>query len=190
MNTILELDYKHIWASANFMAQKEVRFYLNGIFVDGENIVSTDGRAMLICNMENNEDFKKEYNNGIIIPEYAINSIIRKLGKPNKLNTINKITLSKFDDGCFLLSDQLNAHEYFRNVEGRFPDYKRVDIPRPTEPPKQFSMLDPKYLIKISKISKGLNIIYPMIYFGEFETQVAYVELSKEIHCLIMPLRF
>lgn len=190
MKKILELSYSHVWASSNFIAKKEIRFYLCGIFVDGENIVSTDGRAMCVCKSEIIDDqFKEDFKNGLIIPAYAVDSLVRKIGKPVGLNNDKVVNLYQLDNGYFLLSDELDAHEYFKNVDGRYPDYKRVDIEKPTKAPKSFSIIESIYLIKFNKVSQGINKIRPFIYFGEAETDRAYVDISSDIHCIVMPLR-
>ena len=189
MGEILKLNYNHIWAVSHFMAKSDIRFYLCGMLVDGENLVATDGHAMGICSMEHNDDFKQQYKNGLIIPSYAINSLVRKLGKPVGIKKNREIDLLKINDKFFVLTNNLDAHEYFSAVDGRYPDYKRVDMPKPTIVPKSVVILDSKYLIKFNKVADGIGKVRPVIYFGEDDKKACYVEISENMHCIVMPLR-
>lgn len=97
------------------MATKDVRYYLNGIHLDGENAVATDGHRQawhpLSCDTT-----------GLILPAGVIADIKDRANGTGVSTTENQLIITT-QDGWY--STQL--------VDGKYPDYKRV-IPRHAQP--------------------------------------------------------
>ena len=174
-----EIKYSHLKAAFLFSAKFEVRFYLVGVLLKDGMIAATNGHAALIC------DAPDVPNVELIIPRETIDSLIKKLGsKPKK----DILTVRQIDDEFWLIDYQYGIFEFFRPIDGKFPDIKRVDIQKPTEPPKEFVQFNLDYIQMFIKAAKVLNITYPMFYPTGANT-TSYVELTNDVHGILMPIR-
>jgi DNA polymerase-3 subunit beta len=175
----VKLSYKHLQATSLFAASMDVRFYLMGVLVKDGMIAATNGHCALIC------EAPEVKNMEIIIPIATVKAFIRKVGNHPKVKTV---TLSQIDKEFWLLDYENGMFEFFRPVEGKFPDISRVDIPKPTEPPKEFVQWNLEYVGQFMKCSKILNCLYPRFYPSGATTST-YVEFVDGVHGLLMPLR-
>lgn len=181
MNFINEfgIKYSHLKAAAQFTAKLDVRFYLMGVLVKDGMIAATNGHAALICDAPEVPDVE------LIIPRETVESLIKKVGnKPRE----DVLRLRQIDDEFWLIDWQNESFEFFRPVPGKFPDIKRVDISKPTEPPKEFAQWDLNYISAFIKVTKILGITYPLFYPTGKNTST-YVELNDEVHGILMPIR-
>lgn len=174
-----EISYSHLRAAFLFSAKIDVRFYLMGVLIKDGMIAATNGHAALICDAPNVPNVE------LIIPRETVDSIIKKVGnKPRK----DVLTIRQIDDEFWLIDWQDNSFELFRPVDGKFPDIKRVDIQKPSEPPKEFVQFNLEYIQTFMKAAKVLNIAYPLFYPTGANT-TSYVELTNDVHGILMPIR-
>lgn len=175
----IELQYKNLKAAALCKAYRDVRFYLCGVYVGDGFIASTNGHMALLCNEGDAKGMD------LIIPGEAINSLIKKVGN----SPIGEITKLHQIDKEFWMLDHSGTMEIFRPVEGKYPDIKRIDIEKPSDIQfKDFPHFDFTYLgifQKVAKIYKqGRPLVYPTT-----EHARAYVEITENVHGLLMPCR-
>ncbi|SEI49766.1 DNA polymerase-3 subunit beta [Allopseudospirillum japonicum] len=107
------------------MAQQDVRYYLNGMFLelDGNTLrtVTTDGHRLALCAQPLDTQVQEE-RSGVIIPRKGVIELSRLLEE-----TETPVTLAL---GRTHMRAQLNDYLFTSKlVDGKFPDYERV-IPR------------------------------------------------------------
>lgn len=173
------VKYSHLQAALTFAAKNDVRFYLTGVQVKDGMIAATNGHAAIICDSDDAQDLE------IIIPRIAIESLIKKLGKKPIYDLIN---ISQVDEEFWLMDYMDDVFEIFKPIDGKFPDIKRVDISKPTQPPTQFVHYNFEYINLFLKCAKTLNVAFPKFYPSETGKAV-YVELCDDAHGILMPLR-
>lgn len=177
----IELKYDDLRACALFKAKQDVRFYLCGVYVGGGMVAATNGHTLLICDEPEAKDLD------LIIPAEAIKSIIAKVGTKPMLSTIE---LKQTDSGYWLLK-HFNSLELFLPVEGKYPDVKRVDIPKPEKyTAESFPQFDFGYLSDFRKVAQiyGTKASQPKL-FPTTANDRCYVEIDERVHGVLMPLR-
>lgn len=175
----IELQYDNLKATALCKAKTDVRFYLTGVYVGDGFIAATNGHMALLCNEPDSVGMD------VIIPGDAIDSLIRKVGNKSKIKTT---LLHQIDDEFWCLNHGGNF-EMFRLIEGKYPDIKHVDIPKPTEIQfKEFPSFNFTYLGIFQKVAKIYKQGYPFIY-PTTERDRAYIEITENVHGILMPLR-
>lgn len=175
----IELQFDNLKATALCKAKSDVRYYLTGIYVGDGFVASTNGHMALLCNEPDSVGMD------VIIPGDAIDSLIRKVGNKSKIKTT---LLHQIDDEFWCLNHGGNF-EMFRLVEGKYPNIKRVDIPKPTNIQfKDYPRFDLTYLGIFQKVAKVFRQGYPIIY-PTTETNSAYVEITNDVHGILMPCR-
>lgn len=174
------LPYQDLQACLIFTAKQDIRFDLCGIYVGQGIIAGTHGHAALICEAPEVEDAD------LIIPREAIISLIRKLGKSK---SIKSVALHKIDDDFWLLQ-HADVLEIFRPISGKFPDIKRVDIPKPERyTAEEFPTFNFDYLLDIRKAASiYMGFVAPKIY-PTTSNGTAYIEINDRVHGLLMPAR-
>ncbi|MFW1996739.1 hypothetical protein ACG904_17585 [Acinetobacter guillouiae] len=175
----IELQYDNLKATALCKAKNDVRFYLTGIYIGDGFVAATNGHMALICIEPDTVGMD------VIIPGDAIDSLIRKVGNKSKIKTT---LLHQIDDEFWCLNHGGNF-EMFRLIEGKYPDIKRVDIPKPTEIQfKEFPSFNFTYLGIFQKVAKIYKQGYPFIY-PTTERDRAYIEITENVHGILMPCR-
>ncbi len=137
-----------IRAAIHTAAEKEIRYYLNGVLIEGEStytrVVSTEGHIASV------QGYKVE-NTGtavFILPQATAKMISAK----DKF-----CEFTSDDDGktWSMITNSVNVN--FLPVDGKFPDWRRI-VPKPKydieQNPSQF---DPELLIRFSKAAKILG---------------------------------
>lgn len=133
--SMLTIPANYLRAALMIAPQKDVRFYLNGVFLqtrnDVLNIVATDGAMCLHGTMaiESIGDYE------IIVPYDAVKTITKK----SKTVTISWPR----EDGRHELDCVL-----FKPIDGRFPDYYRVI---PTETSGEVADFVPEQIVTANK---------------------------------------
>lgn len=95
-----------------FISSEETRYYLNGICLDGRNIVATDGHRMGVFPVGNS--FKAT--GRMILPRKAV-SVMRKLPAPVGFSFSNLGRFQLVYDGFVITA---------KSIDGTFPDWTRV----------------------------------------------------------------
>lgn len=131
---------KNVLQAMSILAsKKDVRYYLNGVYVIGTadkvRFVATDGH---ILGLYLNEDLLPDENFDLIIP----NEIIAKLEK-------NKEHELSFVEGKWQIDNLI-----FTPIDGKFPDYQRV-LPR-TEMTNEVAQFNPDFIARFQKVGKML----------------------------------
>lgn len=173
-------QYSYLRAAVNHTAKRDVRFYLNGVFIGDGVIAATCGHQLLMIN----DDNVKGMNH--IIPSDVIKSLVRKVGTKFKGN----VSIEVKDDGFGLMSCDGN-YEYFRFIDGKFPDIKRVDIKEPEKPVAHWLYVNPDYLQLFKKsyeILIGSNHAVPIV-MQTGENSSMYIKMTDYAHGILMPMR-
>lgn len=179
--TTVELQYKDLKAAALCKAKSDVRFYLCGVYLGDGFIASTNGHVGLIIDEESLSGYD------LIIPAETIESLVKKVGNTPMLKTVN---LHQLEDGFWLL-DHNGSYELFKPIDGKFPDIKKIDIPKPKEIMfKEFPIFDITYLNLFLKVAKTLGLNHSPNVLPTTETGCAYVDITDKAHGLLMPRRF
>ena len=180
----IELQYNDLRACALFKASNDVRFYLCGIHIGDGAVVATNGHTLLVCDEPNADGVD------LIIPADAIASIIKKVGtRPN----IKSILLHEIEDSEFWLLQHVNgSYELFKPIDGKYPAWKRVDMPKPEKyTAESFPQFDFDYLNsfkKVAQIYAGNSVAQPRL-FPTTANDRCYVEINDRVHGVIMPIR-
>lgn len=124
--SILASDLSYLIENTHFsMAQNDVRYYLNGLYLDIKlgkiNAVATDGHRLAMATQAN-EQVSGDYS--VILPRKGIVELLRLLNDNEHIN----VTLTKNHI-------RITAESYMftsKLIDGRFPDYERV-IPQQCE---------------------------------------------------------
>ncbi|MFT5161553.1 MAG: DNA polymerase-3 subunit beta [Alteromonadaceae bacterium] len=115
-------EFRGLIESTHFaMANQDVRYYLNGMFLEVENniirTVSTDGHRLALSSLT--IDFSYAEPVSIIIPRKGIMEVLRLIPDGDELVVIDIGTNHiRITDNDFTFTSKL--------VDGRFPDYRRV----------------------------------------------------------------
>lgn len=128
-------------------AKKDVRFYLNGVYVepcaDGHVIVvATDGKVMYAskCDREATDSVIEA---PMILPREAVELVLKD--KPT-------VVTVKFDGEYATLNDSVRC----KPIDGRFPDWRRV-VPESTNENDVTPQLAPDVLATVEKSRKAAN---------------------------------
>lgn len=177
-----ELQYKDLQASMLFTANQDVRFYLMGVYVGKGVVAATNGHALILCDEPEAKDLD------LIIPKYIIKSLCTKVGKKPNIQTV---LLHDVGGGFWLLQHAgSDSYELFKPIDGKFPDIKRVDIPKPEKyTAESFPDFDFDYLnlfLKACRVYNGYS--HPKL-FPTTENDRCYVEIDDRVHGVLMPRR-
>ena len=174
-------NYDYLRACMPYAAKNEVRFYLCGIYLGDGFMAATDGHKMILIEDECFDGC--DY----ILPRESVDFFIKKL----KTNPMNKnATLKVMDDG-FNLMECMGHYEYFKSIDGKFPDVKKVDIPKP-EKSEGRPIFNIKYLsdiLKSYRILNGSNHQDGLDILCNGDKNSAYIELTGNAHAVLMPMR-
>lgn len=181
LNTI-ELNYNDLRACNLFRATNDVRFYLCGVYVGQGGVVATDGHRLLVCDEPEAESLD------LIIPGEVIKSLIAKVGRNPK---IKKVLLHQVKDSKYWLLDHIGSYELFIPIDGKFPEWKRVDMPKPEKyTAESFPQFNFDYLNDFLKVARIYgNVISQPKLFPTTASERCYVEINERVHGVIMPMR-
>lgn len=179
-----ELDARQVKAAMRFQAKADVRYYLNGIYLDKEGfIVATDGHRLIVIECDQCKDLKESI-------------IIKIYGKLLVKSRNCKFSFIDENSGYITTKDKLDQETdqilKFKVIYGKFPDYKRV-IPKGN--PKQISSigLNIEYLELCSDALKDLGLKVPsceMVFYGRDKSVLMKVKAPKhKVKMVIMPVR-
>lgn len=164
---------QHIAAAIHTSANMDVRYYLNGVFVDSRVIVSTDGH----CASAYLGEECKEYLPPFIIPTDAA-KLIAKLKS-------SRVEAALLPDGRIDIGGVV-----FKPVDGKFPDYKSVFVGKAgTEAHKR--QFRPDLVMKFQKVAQSLKAScrVPYLYAteGGMGFRVAIQGKESEFMGVLMP---
>jgi DNA polymerase-3 subunit beta len=111
------------------MAQQDVRYYLNGLYVttDGSSItaVATDGHRLALSEIAGLQEDGGEYH--VIVPRKGVQELLRLLEVPDA-----EVLVQMGTNHLRIWGDDFRFTS--RLIDGRFPDYRRVVPAEATNP--------------------------------------------------------
>ena len=164
------------------MAEKDIRYYLNGVLfeldnAEGYRLVATDGhRLHIVC--------KKKCTNmvhEIIMPSDIVKQLCKQKAQVFELEIIPGATRS-------IKIRTVSGFITVAEVGGKYPDYRRV---MPTKVHQtEVTHYMPEYLADLAKAQKILGTKNQNGYIAQQGTNAGvYVDNEKSFYAIIMPLR-
>jgi hypothetical protein len=166
-------------ASLFTMAKKDVRFYLNGAFLDFRKgrIVSTDGHC-LFCGQIPYAD-----HDPVIIPREVIEQTVKSVGKRG----LSWAADMSIESGAVKIT--VPGAMFCANlVDGKFPEYERIVSVNPSGESAQF---DPNILLACYEAIAAYTTAgraYPMLY-PNGSSGAIYAQSGTDAFCVVMPWR-
>lgn len=193
----VSISIQALKAVSMFAAEKDVRYYLNGIHVefngDFVRVVATNGHILGVWRETENDEFQNEGSGSFIIPNENVKEIARwKFSKYAK----NPIVTFSSDDGKEFRAMCADKGAIFHAIDGRFPDWRRV-IPAQLEPEQEkdedraMAFCDPMYLqvcIDARRLLTGKKDAFPRLKFsGNINPVLA--DIHENMIGIVMPMR-
>lgn len=174
MPIVTKLNY--LQAAVIHSASKDVRLYLCGVYIGDGFIAATDGHRLIMIN-------DNVCGCGLIIPRDAIISLAKKAKRGN-------VTIEIKDDGFGLMSCN-GQYEYFKFIDGKFPDISRADMPEPKQPVAEWLLINTDYLRDFAKSMQILteNKIAQPIVKPTSKNERAYISMTDYAHGILMPMK-
>lgn len=184
----IEVTRAQLRAVLIFAAEKDIRYYLNGVCLHvGEcgdaRLVATDGHRLAIVKLCN----KSSATPGEYLIPRAVLKTVKKAGRLDKL----PLLLTIAGDG-FQLVDQYDDSILggAKLIDGRFPDYQRI-IPIPENMDGTPGTFNASYLADIQRALIELgdnNGFFSMLQNGE-KSGALVVREDKGFLCVVMGMR-
>jgi DNA polymerase III subunit beta len=185
----IQIQRSTIKAASHFMAQKDIRYYLNGILIESSPVetraCATDGHAMLL-----RQEDRKDDNAGsarIILPADTV-AMILKWKAPFKSAADMPVTITVPDDPkAEHRAEWCGQIAVFRPVEGNFPDYQRV-IPQSLS--GEAAHFNPELLMRCQKAAVDLGTSKAGYFaFTQNGGSAAVATFSPQAFAIVMPMR-
>lgn len=189
----LKLNPRLVASVAQFKASRDIRYYLNGVYAEpiasgGVLLVATNGHAL--C-MWRDKDGAADRPVILNTSTKLLNACTSKDAKHLQL-VADRLTVT--DENNNELFVQPNREKW--EVEGTFPDWKRV-IPKTESEPTLFDGINPSYVSLVTnalKIAAGNDKWFGGISFHQPEKEKSIVVSSSNLAAenfvaVIMPLR-
>jgi hypothetical protein len=161
-------------AAMLFQAKRDIRFYLNGIYITRDNIVATDGHTMLVAPYES--DLRPEeamivaikgkipakaYNLELLYDDDSEIGVIRCVEPTPLTMKVKNIITGEFEDSPpkpMAIMDSLGhpQNAFFHKIDGKFPDWYRV-MPNGDLVPTERIGIDFSYCDRIAKACRELG---------------------------------
>lgn len=185
----IQIQRSTIKAASHFMAQKDIRYYLNGILIESSpvetRVCATDGHAMLLRQEDRKGD--NAGSAGIIMPAETV-AMILKWKAPHKSAADMPIVITVPDDAAAEHRAEWNGQiAVFRPVEGNFPDYQRV-IPQALS--GEAAHFNPELLMRCQKAAIDLGTSKAGYFaFTQNGESPAIATFSPQAFAIVMPMR-
>ncbi|QBE66826.1 hypothetical protein [Pseudoduganella lutea] len=172
------LKTDHLKAAALCAATKDIRFYLNGVFVEflleETRLVATDGNIAAVLRDEQKHTLDQCVS--LIIP----NDVIKRALTGWKSGGSS---LESLNGGLWSLNSVV-----FTPMDGRFPDYRRIV---PTKASGAVGQFDPELLAVFGKVAKALGQKTSAVHIWHSGTDAAAVQVlgRPEFTGVMMPLK-
>ena len=170
-------------------ASRDVRYYLNGIYIDKENgrVCGANGHTIFVGNDESFSGFDE--------------SIIVRISGTIPARAVDAHFV-KIDEGCGYIyftgaskkpvetSNGAHARCFYDVIEGKFPDVDKLIKEKELVAVEQIGV-NPEYLDMLNKISKCLGSKGSMIRFrGNHESiDFKIMHTDYDCHYIVMPMR-
>jgi|SRR3990172_5043381 len=186
MNATIQLDAAKLRAVSLFSSTKDIRYYLNGVYVEAcateTRMAATDWHVLAVVRSTEMNGMAACPEISLIVPGSVIASALKFLPKGE-----NHVSLF-LDDGKWTMVSN-GARLPFEPIDGKFPDYRRV-IPT-KEPEGEAAQFDPELLMRFKKAAKAMGTKEPPIIHHDVPGSAALVTIGgcSDFAGVIMPLR-
>ncbi|MFN5249614.1 MAG: hypothetical protein ACK5DE_01070 [Bacteroidota bacterium] len=177
---IYNIATKDLQAVALAMANKDIRYYLNGVLFELDNaggyrLVGTDGHRMhIVCKR------KSQAVDSVIMPSDTVKQLCKLKPQTFEIEIIPGATrqIKIRTSASFITVPE---------VVGKYPDYRRV---MPTKVQQaEVTHYMPEYLADLAKAQKILGTAQQHGYLAQQGSSGVYVSNEKSFYAVIMPLR-
>ena len=136
-------------AALLFAAKQDIRYYLNGVFIDAkaQNIVATDGHTLYVGAPNTLRGIEGDPAD-VIMPREFVEAIVKW--------KLPSVIISLEDDGRRLTAKGVNTQITALSVDGKFPDWRRV-YPKSEDVSGGATYLNPEYLMRAWKADIALG---------------------------------
>ena len=191
----LTVSLAHLRAARTHAAEKDVRYYLQGVYLDTSagKIVATDGHRLFAANARG---VKSAYPS-VIVPNETIDAALKQFtGEYARGKSLGGVDVKITIDGNHIAIGTPTGSVTGTALDGTFPDWRRV-VPKPEDIGEQVpAVLNTHYLAdacealsiarNISKKGAGQHAIRIHMR-GEFPTVIA--DITGDTLALVMPMR-
>lgn len=163
----------------------DVRYYLNGIMVNKNEVVASDGRRL--CRIETlNNDIPEDLEQ-VIIPKDAVKNLLKRMG--TKLETA-LVTIEN-NNGRLELTC-LNHVEVFENIDAKYPDFSKMFDKIRVQQTFKYDTIVGQYnwdylSIAHKAIEKYMHSTAPHPFYSL--DSVGYFKPTDDITYIVMPIR-
>lgn len=180
MITILK---QQLAATLPTMADKDVRFYLNGALLEvtqcGQvHLISTDGHMMLVGRIQPAWLSDNPGPLQLIIPRDVV-------AQASKGRTPDTVTLARLDDTRWTLGDVV-----FTPIDGKFPDWRRVNVTGAQIGPEKPAQFNPATLVRaneaLARWTENKKHCYTRLHMRGNDAAVM-MSADNSAHCIVMP---
>ena len=176
-------------AASRFMAVQDIRFYLNGVLIESNDIqtriVSTDGHTLFA-----GFDDAKGDNVGSfagIMPSDTVKQILAWKANYKSANDAPVIITTCDDLAGEHRAEWCGNVCIFRLIDGKFPDYMRV-VPATID--AGISFFQPEYLLRCTKAAQDLNTSAKGFFaFKCAQDGTGIAVFSPQSFAVIMPIK-
>jgi hypothetical protein len=181
MITILK---QHLAATLPTMAEKDIRFYLNGALIEvtqcGQvHLISTDGHVMLVGRIRQAWTNSQPEPMRLIIPR----EVVAQAAKGRTPETV----LAQLDDTRWTLGDIV-----FTPIDGKFPDWRRVNVTGTQLGPEKPAQYNPAALARcneaLARWSANKKHCCTHLHMRGNDAGVM-TTLDADVHVIVMPWR-
>lgn len=175
----LTINITHLAAIRLFAGEHDVRYYLNGVSVQTDRgqtlLVATNGAALGVCR-------SMSVDGETPVPDFGVpNDDVDAIVKAAKARRLTHVEIIPSGDRF-----ETNVGVFFKPLDGKFPDWRRVIPAAVTGEAAQF---DPQYVTRCAKAAKVLGRRDSMLWIDHNGTGSALVRVPDhpEFVGVIMP---
>ena len=192
MIQIVQILSQHIAAAFEFQGRNDSRYYLNGLLIESEYLVGTDGAAMFVANLGTGTLRNHDLDHDVIV-----NLEPKFVGECRKLKNHGAFATLSFDfetDGHFAYVGG-SARFPFTIVDGTFPAWRAVvDSNRNANRTPEVTTIAARLLLACAKAAKFLaptNEKTRGIYLEprEMDSTIVRFANAPETFAMLMPVR-
>jgi hypothetical protein len=172
----MKIETRYLRAMLLFVANNDIRYYLNGVHIKGDRMVATNGHCLTVCRL------KEDSGLDVIIPSKHIAVALQLTNRmPKGIQPTIEITADRIGD------------VFYKPIVGIFPDFNKVI-------PKKFDSMDvkkicvnPSYFAVFEKMGRLFfhqEAAISIKAMDERSAIIVHVSGCDDFFSLVMPMRF
>jgi DNA polymerase-3 subunit beta len=179
-----QLSVGQIRAALLFAADRDVRYYLNGVCIEhspqGERAIATDGHRLICVNIDVSDRIRASAVHRFIVPRETLENVLKVHDKNLAVVITYNTETKKVQVG------QLSADA----VDGTFPEYERVVPDKLSGEVAQFNWRYLADCIKARSLLTTRKMTDPAVNVGIAHNgnRPAWVSLSEDAFAIVMPM--